>query len=219
MPTTSPAAARAPATLPLFLPQAPADKVSGLFHAATLLAQLLGPGPRARQPRACAPRWRPPSAAPTRKGRGSGRTPTRRSKRRRSCSCANSAAPCAPGRARGAAMLAMLTRLAERLPSQTRRSEESQHFQQFSTPDHARLRRRRGGRADRGRPRPGAVRRHGAAGDLRRARQGAARPQRNRRHPRRAARPPVPRRRAGHQAQRRADPRPSRRRRSGRASC
>ena len=44
MPTTSPAAARAPATLPLFLPQAPADKVSGLFHAATLLAQLLGQG-------------------------------------------------------------------------------------------------------------------------------------------------------------------------------
>jgi predicted RNA methylase len=32
------------------------------------------------------------------------------------------------------AMLAMLTRLAERLPSQTRRSEESQQLQQFSTP-------------------------------------------------------------------------------------
>ena len=31
-------------------------------------------------------------------------------------------------------MLEMLTRLAERLPSQTRRSEESEHFQQFSTP-------------------------------------------------------------------------------------
>ena len=28
----------ATATLPLFLPQAPPDKVSGLFHAATLLA-------------------------------------------------------------------------------------------------------------------------------------------------------------------------------------
>ena len=34
----------AAATLPLFLPQAPPDKVSGLFHAATLLAQLLGQG-------------------------------------------------------------------------------------------------------------------------------------------------------------------------------
>ncbi len=32
------------------------------------------------------------------------------------------------------AMLEMLTRLAERLASQTRRSEESEHFQQFSTP-------------------------------------------------------------------------------------
>ena len=31
-------------------------------------------------------------------------------------------------------MLEMLTRLAERLASQTRRSEESEHFQQFSTP-------------------------------------------------------------------------------------
>jgi hypothetical protein len=38
------AAARAAATLPLFLPQAPPDKVSGLIHAATLLAQLLGQG-------------------------------------------------------------------------------------------------------------------------------------------------------------------------------
>src|SRR6201988_333638 len=35
-------AAPAAATLPLFLPQAPPDKVSGLIHAATLLAQLLG---------------------------------------------------------------------------------------------------------------------------------------------------------------------------------
>ena len=33
-----------------------------------------------------------------------------------------------------AAMLEMLTRLAARLPSQTRRSEESERFQQFSTP-------------------------------------------------------------------------------------
>src|SRR5713101_699959 len=37
-------AALAAATLPLFLPQAPPDKVSGLIHAATLLAQLLGQG-------------------------------------------------------------------------------------------------------------------------------------------------------------------------------
>jgi hypothetical protein len=36
--------APAAATLPLFVPQAPPDKVSGLIHTATLLAQLLGQG-------------------------------------------------------------------------------------------------------------------------------------------------------------------------------
>src|SRR5947208_154485 len=41
---TSASAAPAAATLPLFLPQAPPDTVSGIFHAATLLAQLLGQG-------------------------------------------------------------------------------------------------------------------------------------------------------------------------------
>src|ERR1700680_2240626 len=40
----SASAAQTAATLPLFLPQAPPDKVSGLLHAATLLAQLLGHG-------------------------------------------------------------------------------------------------------------------------------------------------------------------------------
>ena len=37
-------AAPAAATIPLLLPQAPPEKVSGLIHAATLLAQLLGQG-------------------------------------------------------------------------------------------------------------------------------------------------------------------------------
>ena len=37
-------AAPAAATLPLFLPQARPDKIPGLIHAATLLAQLLGQG-------------------------------------------------------------------------------------------------------------------------------------------------------------------------------
>jgi len=41
---TTASAAPSAATLPLFLPQAPPDKVSGLFHAATLLAQLLAQG-------------------------------------------------------------------------------------------------------------------------------------------------------------------------------
>ena len=42
--TSASPAAPAAVTLPLFLPQAPPDKVSGLFHTATLLAQLLGQG-------------------------------------------------------------------------------------------------------------------------------------------------------------------------------
>jgi hypothetical protein len=41
---TSASAAPDAATPPLFLPQAPADKVSEIFHAATLLAQLLDQG-------------------------------------------------------------------------------------------------------------------------------------------------------------------------------
>ena len=39
MPALPQAAATAAATLPLFVSQAPTDKVSGLFHAATLLAR------------------------------------------------------------------------------------------------------------------------------------------------------------------------------------
>src|SRR6202163_4228233 len=41
---TPASAAPAAGTLPLFLPQSPPDKVSGLIHAAILLAQLLGQG-------------------------------------------------------------------------------------------------------------------------------------------------------------------------------
>ena len=41
---TTASAAQPAATLPLFLPQAPPDKVSGLIHAATLIAQLLRQG-------------------------------------------------------------------------------------------------------------------------------------------------------------------------------
>ena len=93
--------------------------------------------------------------------------------------------------------------------SQTRRSEESEHFQQFSTPIGTRLCRRRSGGADPGRLRARTVGRHRIAGDLRRAGKSAARLERDRRDARRAARPPVPRRR-GHPAQRRADPRPAR---------
>ena len=40
----SDSAAAAAAALPLFLPQTPPDRMSGLIHAATLLSQLLGQG-------------------------------------------------------------------------------------------------------------------------------------------------------------------------------
>ena len=130
---TSASAAPAAATLPLFLPQAPPDKVSGLIHAATLFTQLLGQG-RAIDSRALRSAmenafcgtdadgawvWKDAydalDAAQVmflRKFGGAMRT----------------RAGSAP------AMLDMLTRLAGRLPTQTRRSEESEHFQQFSTP-------------------------------------------------------------------------------------
>ena len=108
-----------------------------------------------------------------------------------------------------AAMLEMLTRLAGRLASQTRRSEESEHFQQFSTPMALGF-----VAAEAAALTPGDVVLEpsagtGLAGDLRRTCQSAACPERDRRDPRRAARPPVPRCR-GQPAQRRADPRPSR---------
>ncbi|MBV8286446.1 MAG: hypothetical protein JOZ35_05945, partial [Hyphomicrobiales bacterium] len=117
----------------MFLPQAPPEKVSGLIHAATLLAQLLGQG-RAVDTRAlraametafcgsdaeCAWVWKDAyealEAAQVLFLRKFGAAMRTR---------AGSAA----------AMLEMLTRLAARLPSQTRRSEEAEQLQQFSTP-------------------------------------------------------------------------------------
>jgi predicted RNA methylase len=126
-------AAPAAATLPLFLPQAPPDKVSGLIHAATLLAQLLGQGRTidsrtlrsAMETAFCrsdadgAWVWKDAyealEAAQVMFLRKFGAA-----MRTRACSAS--------------AMLEMLTRLAARLPAQTRRSEESEHLQQFSTP-------------------------------------------------------------------------------------
>src|SRR5258708_10886123 len=131
--TTPSAAAPAAATLPLFATTPAPVTVSGLFHAATLLAQLLGQG-RALDSRAlrsaieaafggtdAAGAWVWKEAYEAleaaqvlflRKFGGAMRAPA----------------------ASADAMLAMLTRLAERRPSQTRRSEESQQLQQLSTP-------------------------------------------------------------------------------------
>ena len=206
---TSASAAPAAATLPLFLPQAPPDKVSGLIHAATLLAQLLGQGRAARQP--CAALGDGGRLRRHRRGRGvgvegrlrgarggAGAVPAQIRRRRcarararpRRCSTCSRASPSGCRRRRAA----------PRNPSS---------FQQFSTPIALGFVAAEAAALTAGRPRSGTVGRHGPPGDLRRARQGAARPERDRRHARRAARPPVPRRR-GQPAQRRADPRPSR---------
>ena len=58
-------------------------------------------------------------------------TPARR---RPYCSCANSARPCVRARRRPPPWLPMLDKIAGLLPTHTRRSEESQALQQFSTP-------------------------------------------------------------------------------------
>jgi predicted RNA methylase len=129
---TSAAAAR-PAVLPLFAAAPAPDRVSGLFHAATELVRLLGQG-RALDSRVLRAAMEAAFGASDAAGAWAWKD-------------AYEAAEAAQvlflrkfGRAmksRGgssAAMLDMLTRLAERLPSQTRRSEESNRFQQFSTP-------------------------------------------------------------------------------------
>jgi hypothetical protein len=122
--------APAAVTLPLFLPQAPPDKVSGLIHAATLLAQLLGQG-RAVDSRALRSAMETAFCASDADGAWIWKDAYE----------ALEAAQIMFLRKFGAAMRtpaasasAMLTRLASRLPTQTRRSEESEHFQQFSTP-------------------------------------------------------------------------------------
>ena len=51
--------------------------------------------PAHRRRHRCAPRWKLPSAAPTPTAPGTGRPPTTPARRRRSCSCANLAPPCA----------------------------------------------------------------------------------------------------------------------------
>jgi hypothetical protein len=123
-------AAPAAATLPLFLPQAPPDKVSGLIHAATLLAQLLGQG-RALDSRAL----RSPMEAAFGGTDGWLWKDAYDALEAAQVLFLRKFGDAMRSRAGSpAAMLEMLTRLAARLPSQTRRSEESEHLQQFSTP-------------------------------------------------------------------------------------
>ncbi len=188
-------AAPAAATLPLVPAPGPARQGFGLDPCRYVARAILGARPRDRQPGACARRWRPRSAPAMPRAPGCGRTPTRRSKRRRSCSCANSARRCARAPGSAAAMLEMLTRLAARLPTQTRRSEESEHFQQFSTPITLGF-----AAAEAAALTPADLVLEPSAGTgllaiFAELRQSAAGTQRDRRHPRRTARAPVPRHR------------------------
>jgi predicted RNA methylase len=130
---TAVAAARPAATLPLFLPQAPPDKVSGLIHAANLLAQLLGQG-RALDTRALRSAMETAFAASDADGAWVWKDAYEALEAAQVLFLRKYGAAMRARAGSPAAMLEMLTRLAERLPSQTRRSEESEKLQQFSTP-------------------------------------------------------------------------------------
>ena len=130
---TTASAAPAAATLPLFLPQAPPDKVSGLLHAATLLAQLLGQG-RALDSRALRSAMETAFAGTDAQGAWLWKDAYEALEAAQVLFLRKFGAVMRSRAGSAAAMLAMLTRLAERLPSQTRRSEEFERLQQFSTP-------------------------------------------------------------------------------------
>jgi hypothetical protein len=131
--TTSTAAAQTTATLPLFLPQAPPDKVSGLFHAATLLAQLLGQG-RALDSRALRSAMETAFGASDAEGAWVWKDAYEALEAAQVLFLRKFGGAMRSRAGSGTAMLTMLSRLAERLATQTRRSEESERFQQFSTP-------------------------------------------------------------------------------------
>src|SRR6201987_4794236 len=126
-------AAPAAATLPLFLPQAPPDKVSGLIHAATLLAQLLGQG-RAIDSRALRSATETAFCGTDAEGAWVWKDAYEALEAAQVLFLRKFGAAMRTRAGLAAAMLEMLTRLAARLPSQTRRSEESEQLQQFATP-------------------------------------------------------------------------------------
>jgi hypothetical protein len=130
---TAASAAPAAATLPLFLPQAPPDKVSGLIHAATLLAQLLGQG-RAIDSRALRSAMENAFCGTDAEGAWVWKDAYEALEAAQVLFLRKFGAAMRTRAGSPAALLEMLSRLAERLPTQTRRSEESEHLQQFSTP-------------------------------------------------------------------------------------
>ena len=130
---TTASAAPSAATLPLFLPQAPPDKLSGLFHAATLLAQLLAQG-RAIDTRALRSAMETAFCATDAEGAWVWKDAYEACEAAQVMFLRKFGGAMRTRAGSASAMLEMLTRLAARLPTQTRRSEESDHFQQFSTP-------------------------------------------------------------------------------------
>ena len=133
MPAVSQAAAAAAVTLPLFQSQAPIDKVSGLVHAATLLARSLGQG-RALDARALRAAMETAFAGSDAEGAWVWKDAYEALEAAQVLFLRKYGAAMRARAGSPAAMLDMLARLAERLPSQTRRSEESERLQQFSTP-------------------------------------------------------------------------------------
>ncbi len=131
MPATAPAP-RQGAALPLFAPQAP-DKVSGLFHAGTILARLLEKG-RVLDTRLLRSAVEEAFGASDAEGAWIWKDAYEAAEVAQVLFLQKFGPAMAARAAAPADLLAMLARLAGRLPSQTRRSEESQQLQQFSTP-------------------------------------------------------------------------------------
>jgi predicted RNA methylase len=130
---TSPSAAAPAAPLPLFLPQAPPDKVSGLIHAATLLAQLLGQG-RAIDSLALRSAMETAFCGSDAEGAWIWKDAYEALEAAQVMFLRKFGGAMRTRAGSASTMLEMLTRLAARLPTQTRRSEESDQLQQFSTP-------------------------------------------------------------------------------------
>jgi predicted RNA methylase len=135
------AAASAAATLPLFVSQAPIDKnlprtrsgVSGLFHAATLLARWIEQS-RPIDTRALRAAMETAFAASDAEDAWVWKDAYEALEAAQVLFLRKFGAAMRTRAGSPAAMLDMLVRLAGRLPSQTRRSEESERLQQFSTP-------------------------------------------------------------------------------------
>jgi protein strawberry notch len=126
-------AAPAAVTLPLFLPQAPPDKIAGLIHAATLLSQLLGQG-CAVDSRALRAAMETAFRASDADGAWVWKDAYEALEAAQVMFLRKFGAAMRTRAGSAAAVLDMLARLAARLPTQTRRSEEAEHLQQFSTP-------------------------------------------------------------------------------------